>query len=200
MYEDCTIEERYLLNFTDLEKRLFRRKRAEKANQPELANTLPISPLEVRYILNRIYFDDPRDTAFTLGPKDKIVNGDAIAIRMGVAFSENTHCQEVRMDSVNLTDWGAGLILETFKKKSLNVLSLKGNDKLTDSTFEQIDRMLSEPQNSWKQVCLDGGQMSDKMRQRLMSHPNVILENTPKCIRICSRQNPIRQLSAEHTL
>ena len=200
MYEDDMIEDRYLLNFTDLEKRRFRREHNEKLNLMRRGEAVPHSLLDIRYTLNRIYFDDPRVTSFALGARDNLNIGDVIAIRMVVAFDENSNCQDVRLENVGLTDFGAGLILKTLKKKSLKTLSLRGNDKLTDITFDQLDQLLSKADNRWEKVYLDDGRMSPKMRQRLLSHPNVVLGAEPKHIRI-ARQTPVRPISAEqHTL
>ena len=115
MYEDHSVEEKYLYNFSQEEKEFFYRQQKHKIDtiakyqgklnelmfsdsnaifanyEPTEANT----PLEIKYILNRIAANDPRDIAFELGKFDGIKNGDAWAPYIAKALQNNAHCKTI---------------------------------------------------------------------------------------------------------
>ena len=184
MFEDHTVEQKYLWNFSKWE-----RVRLERMQQEHLNGKVKEdSPkgkddplLEVRYVLNRIYFNDSRDTHFAIGPEHGIETGDVWAIRISTAFQDNNVCRDVRLESMGLTDQGASMILKTLAGKSLKMLSLKGNN-LTEETFSRIDKILSEPNNQWEKVDLGEVDLKDDLLKRLKMHPQVVVTQNPQKI------------------
>ena len=193
MYEDHSIEEKYLYNFSPDEKKIFyrqqnRRKEALAEYQGKVielmcldspaifANYEPSehsTPLEIKYILNRIAANDPRDKAFELGKMDDVKNSDAWAPFIAKALQNNTHCKTVVLSGIKLTDKGALAILEALRHKELSVLNLSQNN-LTDKSFKMIDDILSEPQNKWAKVELGNVEMDSEMAKSLSKHKNLI--------------------------
>ena len=168
MYEDHTMEERYLHNFSDKEKEVFchQHEKWEK-NMAEYKGKLyelifsdspaifanyepkPNTFLEIKYVLNRIKANDPRDTAFELRPMDKVPNADRLALDIANAFRENTVCKKVILSGIGLTDKGAVPVLRTLRHNQLDLLDIK-NNKLENNSFQTIDEILSNPNN----ICL----------------------------------------------
>ena len=184
MFEDHTVEQKYLWNFSKWERIRMERMQQEHLNgelKEEASKEKNDPLLEVRYVLNRIYFNDERDTSFAIGSEHGVKTGDVWAIRISTAFQDNNICRDVRLESMGLTDRGAYLILKTLRGKSLKMLSLKGND-LTETTFSQIDKILSEPNNQWEKVDLGEVDLKDDLLKRLTAHPQVILTQKPQKI------------------
>ena len=193
MYEDHSIEEKYLYNFSPNEKEVFYREQKRKIEawakyQGKLHELMssdssaifanyepsdPNSPLEIKYILNRIAANDPRDTAFELGHIDRVKNGDAWTPFLAKALQNNTHCKTIVLSGIKLTDKGALTILEALRHKELSVLSLSQNN-LSNKSFQTLDNILSSPQNKWAKVELGSVKMESEMAKSLSKHKNLI--------------------------
>ena len=192
MYEDRTIEERYLYNFSPAEKAAFIR---HETRQHELLAeyqlkldtlmaegstaifrnndpSIPTDPLEIKYILNRIAANDPRDTSFELGAIDDISNGDQYAIQIARSFQTNTACKIVILGHMNLTDKGLLPILSVLRKKELLTLDISGNP-LTDKSFARIDRISREPNNLWHHVKLGTVELSPERALAFKKNPYI---------------------------
>lgn len=197
MYEDHTIEEKYLRNFSDKEKAVFYRqhKKWEKdmakydsrlhelvfsdssaifANYEPKPNTF----LEIKYVLNRIKANDPRDTAFELGPMDKVPNADRLALDIAKAFRGNIVCKKVILNGIGLTDNGAVPILRTLRHNQLDLLDIE-NNKLENNSFQTIDEILSNPNNHWNKVVLGQIQTTQEQKKALERHQNLSFVSVP---------------------
>ena len=192
MYEDRTIEEKYLYNFSQKEKASFYKEQKKKLIQfskyveklygiissesPAIfANYVPSgasSPLEIKYVLNRIAANDPIDIAFELGKIDGITFGDQLAPTIAQAFQKNTRCETVILDHIGLTDVGLLPILESLRDKRLTFLDIEGN-KATDKSWQKVNEILSDPHNKWKNVQLGKIKTTPQLAQSLAKHPNL---------------------------
>ena len=192
MYEDRTIEEKYLYNFSEEERDLFYKEQRQKwsaiakyqgklnelmfsESKAIFANDEPTfssSPLEIKYVLNRIAANDPVDTAFELGDMDHIKNADQLAPAIAQAFRNNTHCRTVVLNHIGLTDAGLLPILDSLRDNILTLLDL-GKNKLTHRSFQKIDEILSDPHNKWEKVCLGQIKTTPVLANSLAKHPNL---------------------------
>jgi len=212
MYEDRTVEEKYLYNFSDQEKKDFiaaQQKRQEELSQYRMrfnrliaygtsgifSNYEPRSttPLEIRYILNRIAANDPRDQAFELGWVDSILNGDQYALQIARAFQNNTVCHRVVLRDIGLTDKGMAPILSSLKDKDLSLLDIGGN-KLTEESFRTIDHIFAHPQNAWQHVRLGMIDLTSERAESFRRNPHISFsyERADGVLRIFSTQPFLR--------
>ena len=195
MYEDRTIEIKYLHNFSSGEKvSFYHQQRARKKAAREYAetwhhltgstNAIPVvnyepqnsSALEIKYILNRITANDPRDTTFELGRLDSVSNADRLALEIAKAFCTNSTCRKVVLKNIGLTDKGLLPILSVLQRKKLVLLDIAGN-KFTDESFRVIEGVLSNPKTEWSQVNLGSIRMSPERATSLSQYSNVVFQN-----------------------
>ena len=191
MYEDHTVEEKYLQNFSFEEKRSFYRQHEkwEKdmvkynaklhelifSDSPAIFANYEPKPntfLEIRYILNRIKANDPRDTAFELGPMDNIPNADRLALDIAKAFHGNTVCKKVILSGIGLTDNGAVPVLRALRNNQLDLLDVE-NNKLGNESIQTIDGILSNPEHKWHRINLGPIQTTPEQKKALERHQNL---------------------------
>ena len=191
MYEDRTIEEKYLYNFSLKERELFYKEQRAKwdslARYQGKLNELmfseseaifanyeprPSSTLEILYVLNRIAANDPRDTAFELGKIDYVINADQWAPIIARSFKKNTHCKTVVLNQIGLTDEGLLTILESLKDNELSLLDIAGN-QATNRSWSKVDEILSDSQNKWEKVCLGKIKTTPELANSLAKHSNL---------------------------
>lgn len=191
MYEDNTVEEKYLHNFSPKEKEKFlsqnraRRYAMDQYEAKLLGMIYEDSPavfenrepkpntfLEIKYVLNRIAANDARDTVFEVSEIDSVRHADKLAIQIAKSFQKNTVCQKVILHGIGLTDEGMLPILNVLKQKELALLDISGN-KITDKTVNMIDRILSCPETRWKQICLGKIRLGKEQKECMMSHTNL---------------------------
>ena len=191
MYEDHTVEEKFLHNFSDKEKAIFYQQHekwdkrmaeykgklyeaifsdspAIFANYEPKANTF----LEIKYVLNRIAANDPRDTAFELGPMDEVLNADRLALDIAKFFRGNTVCKKVILSGIGLTDNGAVPVLRALRHNQLDLLDIE-NNKLENNSFQTIDEILSNPENKWEKVYLGKIKVTPEQQRALEKHKNL---------------------------
>ena len=164
MYEDLTIEEKYLHNFSEAEKkRLFmsvserraavakkERQLAEKiaADDPNpfISWTIPLGHIacEIKYVLNRIAANDPKGIAFELTHGDSVQNADRLALDIANSFRNNTVCNKVVLSHIGLTDNGMVPLLHALSGKKLYLLDIAGN-QVTDKSLKVLDTILANP-------------------------------------------------------
>lgn len=192
MYEDHTIEEKYLHNFSSEEKKEFYRQHEKwekdmakykvklyelmSSDSPAIfGNWEPKSntSLEIRYVLNRIAANDPRDTSFELSLMDAIPNADRLALDIAKAFRNNTVCKKVVLNEIGLTDNGLLPILHVLKTKQLDLLDI-GSNKLTNESIHILDSLLSDPETKWGYVNLGEIQINSDQKMTLAQHKNLV--------------------------
>ena len=192
MYEDHTIEEKYLHNFSSEEKKEFYRQHQkwEKdrakyegkfaelllANSPALCGNWGPRPntfLEIKYVLNRIAANDPRDTSLELCSIDHIPNADRLALDIARALRNNTVCKKVILNEIGLTDNGLLPILHVLKTKQLDILDI-GSNKLTGTSIRMLDSILSHPTTKWRYVSLGEIQINSEQKKTLAKHKNLV--------------------------
>ena len=210
MYEDRTIEEKYLYNFSQKEKELFRKEQDKKwaelakyqgkltemmhsESSAIFANDEPTfasSPLEIKYVLNRIAADDPKDTHFELGAIDCVKNADEWAPHIAQAFRKNTHCKTVILNHIGLTDAGLLPILDSLRDKKLLLLDIAGN-KATQKSWQKVEEILCDPRNRWEKVQLGKIKTTSELAHALTKHTNLsfgyVVNSAPKSIRFLQR-------------
>lgn len=191
MYEDNSVEERYLYNFSPDERRTFyhTQQKIQKhmiiyrqklmqlldSNSPAIfANyePRPNSILQIKYVLNRIAANDRRDTAFEVSAMDQIPNPDRLALDIAKAFYANTLCQTVVLHSIGLTDNGMIPILHALSSKKLSLLNIMGN-KITEKSFQTLNNILEDPKTKWDHVQLGQIHVTKDLENSLKAHPNV---------------------------
>jgi hypothetical protein len=191
MYEDNSVEEKYLHNFSPKEKEKFlsqnraRRYAMDQYEAKLLGMIYEDSPavfenrepkpntfLEIKYVLNRIAANDARDTVFEVSEIDSVRHADKLAIQIAKSFQKNTVCQKVILHGIGLTDKGIMPILNVLRQKELVLLDLSGN-KITDKTVNMIDRILSCPETRWKQICLGKIRLGKEQSGIMKCHTNL---------------------------
>ena len=194
MYEDHTIEEKYLYNFSFKEKEAFYRQQRSREKQrakyekevkkffssdsetifgdwgPEKSTSL-----EVKYVLNRISANDPKDTAFELSGTDEVSNADQLAVQLAKSFRKNTSCKRVVLHGIGLTDKGMLPILSVLRHKELALLDVSENN-ITDRSLRAIERVLSDPNTHWEQMRLGKIRLTPNQNESLAKHPNLSFE------------------------
>ena len=187
-YEE--IEIKYLGNFTPPERvSFYRQQRARKKaayDNAVLASSDSItvlqndelkrnSALEIRYVLNRIAANDPRDTEFELGKADSISNADKLALDIAKAFQTNTACRRVVLKGIGLTDQGLLPILSVLQRKRLLLLDVADN-KFSEASFRVIENAVSHPSTAWQQVDLGRIKVSPELATVLSKHSNIAFQ------------------------
>ena len=190
MYEDNTIEDKYLHNFSLSETVKLRRIKAQREtllafqrrhfDQALATNSAEImvefdghrhDALEIKYILNRIAANDPRDWSLDLTTGDDVGKADRLALDIAKAFHNNTHCERVIVAGIGLTDNGMIPLLRALSKKELSCVNISGN-KITDKSLEVLDAILSNPETKWKHVGLGEIRITPQRAESLKKHPN----------------------------
>ena len=198
MYEDHTVEEKYLHNFSLEEKKRFYRHHEKweehiatyqsKIDELVFFNSAaifanyepePNTFLEIKYILNRIAANDSRDTAFELGSMDRISNVDRFALDIAKAFRGNTVCKKVILNGIGLTDNGAVPVLRALRHNQLGLLDVK-NNKLGNESIQTIDEILSNPETKWGKVSLGQIQTTPEQKSALERHQNLSFIAVPQ--------------------
>ena len=191
MYEDYTLEEKYLHNFSTKEKACFyhqHKKRVQSMAEYEgklhelifldspaifgNSEPSPTSSLEIKYILNRIAANDPRDTSFELGEMDSVPHPDRLALDIAKSFRDNTICKQIILNGIGLTDNGIIPILHTLKTKELDLLDIR-NNKLTAPSIQVLETILSNPETKWQKVNLGRVPVLAEQRKSLEMHKNL---------------------------
>ena len=187
---DEQIEEKYLHNFSEGEKEAFRshvkRSRKHMAKYQARLDALiaedspaifcnddpkPICELDVKYVLNRIAANDPRDTAFELGRGDLIQPADWWALEIAKAFQNNTVCHRVILQDLGMTEKGLAPILHMLRRKRLSVLDIRGN-KMKDPV-SLLGGVLSDPTTHWEEVRLGKIKLAPDQSKELAKYPNL---------------------------
>ncbi|MBE6449553.1 MAG: hypothetical protein E7013_02510 [Alphaproteobacteria bacterium] len=192
MYEDRTVEARYLINFSPLEILWFMHDQRRKREYPkafknyflyllkndkktpifEMAN--PTTALEIKYVLNRISRNDYRDTSFDLICSDNVINGDEIANKLAQALKNNTFCTNIQLE-IGLSDEGVKPLLEVLQHKKLHLLNLKANN-FTEKTYSLLEQIIFDPKNNWDLIYLNPPLLKDKSFTHLEQSPKVKVE------------------------
>lgn len=191
MYEDHSVEEKYLYNFSDKEKKEFcaqQRSLRKAMNDYEInlrslvyLNSDSIfgdfgpegnTSLEIKYVLNRIEANDSRDTVFELCDLDNVRNADKLALRMAKAFHKNTICTRIFLHKIGVSDRGLLPLLRVLRHKKLNLLDISGNE-ITNRTICMVEKILANPNTQWKDVRLGKITLSRKQRESLKKYPNL---------------------------
>ena len=200
------IEDRYLHNFSEKEKNCLRRhiqKVRKIVSEHQIqwnmmvaidspihygqGVTLPSHVLELKYILNKIAANDPKNTTFELRKGNRVKAPDRLALDIAKAFKNNTHCQRVVLQGMGLTDEGLLPLLSTFRKKKLLFFDLSGNN-LTDMSYQAIDRVLSDSETQWDYVRLGNVTTTLETVKALRAHENLsFISIPPKTRRIQGR-------------
>jgi len=179
-----SIEDKYLWNFSSRDAKCFRyqhlaRQRALRDYEAKVHEFVvtdnpaifanyeprPSTLFEIKYTLNRISANDPRETELRLSYLDppssqKIPYAKSISW----AFEDNTHCQTVILNGVRtqekwcvtrgFNDSEADQILDVLSTKKLKEFSFTSYPLLTDVTYLKIANILAQPKNRWQHVTL----------------------------------------------
>ena len=194
---ESPIEEKYLHNFTPEEKIRFkwRIKGSIKSlakyqakldqliaedspaifrnNDPSVSS----SAEEIKYALNRIEANDPRQTDLDLGPEDEVYHPDRLALDISKAFRNNTFCRIVVLSKLGLTAHGLDPILRALHHKDLLELDIRGN-KVSES-LPTLIHILDDPNTDWGQVRLGRIRLDPKQKKALEKHENVSFTALP---------------------
>ena len=127
---------------------------------------------EIKYVLNRIAANDPRDTAFELAAQDEVKNVNHFALDIAKAFHSNTHCKRVVLSHIGLTDNGMLLILRALSRKELDSLDISGN-RITDASLQLLDSILANPETKWGQVSLGTVNLTRTRAKSFKKYPNL---------------------------
>ena len=191
------IEEKYLHNFTPSEKRRFnwRIKGSIKAlakyqakldrlyfeESPAIFRnddpSASSSAEEIKYALNRIEANDPRQTAFEVGAMDEVDYSDRFALDIAKAFRNNTACRTVVLNNLSLTANEIDLILRTLHHKDLFELDIRGN-KIGES-LPTLIHILADPNTHWDQVRLGRIRLNPEQKKAFEKHENVSFTALP---------------------
>jgi len=199
---ESPIEEKYLHNFTPTEKRRFYRrvgrsieamaKYQAKLNQlmfeesPALfRNNDPSgfsSAEEIKYALNRIEANDPRETTLDLGPGDEVYPPDRLALDIAKAFRNNTLCRTIILN-MGLTANGLAPILRALHHKDLFELDIQGNE--ISESLPTLMPILDDPNTAWGKVRLGKIRLEPEQKEALEKHENVSFTVLPPKQSIC---------------
>jgi len=200
MYEDHTVESKYLQNFSDKEKRRF--KAEQRCMQHQLseykasiyrllgedspaiwANYIhPNTRLEIKYVLNRIAANDQRDIAFELSNIDYLPATNVLATDMVHSFAKNTACKQVVLSHVGFKEEEMIQVLNGLRHNELNLLALRGN--MTEKSLQILDTILTDPATHWQKVQLAEMRINSEQGKSLQKHLNISFDsvtftNTP---------------------
>ena len=178
-----SIEKGYLWNFSRSERQSFYHEHQQREKQLGYYNAKlhimvamndpaifsndephPSSPLEIKYTLNRIYMNDPREKELLLNQNDPVSNKDNSFVKSVVwAFEDNTFCKKVVLNGVRFSfgwhkrgfnDDEATQILDALSDKKLTELTFTSYPLLTDKTYQKIANIITHPRNSWAHITL----------------------------------------------
>ena len=178
-----SIENAYLWNFSRTERRQFYcQQRARQAQMRHYNAKLhamvtsdepaifsndephPSTPLEIKYTLNRIHMNDPRETELLLSAIDPVAPKKAPYEKALVwAFEDNTYCQTVVLNGIrsqkgwfsrSFNDEEASQVLDVLSDKKLKEFTFSSFPLLTDTTYVKIANMVSRSDNHWTHVTL----------------------------------------------
>ena len=211
-----SIEEAYLWNFTPTERVRFRREHKRKQarfwkyNQKLFESVAiddkgifsndepdPSTRFEIKYTLNRIHLNDPRETELTLSSLDPISTKKMPYARtIPWAFEDNTYCQTVVLNGVQteegwhsrgFNDNEADQILDVLSKKKLDEFTFSSYPLLTDRTYQKIANILENPDNRWDHVTLGKISVDEKIADSYQRSGKVSF------VRVIEPAKPIRR-------
>ncbi|MBP5344102.1 MAG: hypothetical protein J6Y85_03420 [Alphaproteobacteria bacterium] len=133
--------------------------------------TTPNSALDIKYVLNRIAANDPRDPALELSALDAVDNPDRLALDIAKAFHNNTVCTTVILQDLGLTANGIEPLLRAFHHKHLSKLDISGN-KIGES-LPTLIHILDDPNTHWEEVRLGKIHPDPEQKEALEKHQNV---------------------------
>ena len=187
-----SIEEGYLWNFSSAEKSRFIRQHQSRqssyykynaklaamvaTDEPAIFENdepRPSTPLEIKYTLNRIHMNDPRETELLLNQNDPVADKkNPYAETIPWAFEDNTYCQTVVLNGARTADgWRsrgfndaeAVQILDVLSDKKLTEFTFSSYPLLTDRTYQKIADILGNPDNHWAHVTLGKISVDEKI-------------------------------------
>ena len=194
---ESPIEEKYLHNFTPYEKERFNLRvgcsRAALAayrahldcmileeSRSIFRNDDPCKPStaeEIKYALNRIEANDPRQTAFEVSAIDEVDYSDRFALDIAKAFRNNTACRTVVLNNLSLTANEVDLILRTLHHKDLLELDIRGNK--IGECLPTLTYILDDPDTNWGKVKLGKIRLDPEQKEALEQHENVSFTALP---------------------
>ena len=143
--------------------------------------------MEIKYVLNRIAANDPRDWSLDLTTGDDVRNADRLALDIAKAFHNNTRCKRVIIAGIGLTDNGMIPLLRALSKKELSCVNISGN-KITDKSLEVLDAILANPETKWKHVGLGEIRITPQRAESLKKHPHTDVTFEEKSIKATARR------------
>ena len=194
---ESPIEEKYLHNFTPWEKSRFSLRvecstaalakyqakldslMAEESHSifrnddPATSSTAE----EIKYALNRIEANDPRQTTFEVSAMDEVDYSDRFALDIAKAFRNNTACRTVVLNNLSLTANEIDLILRTLHHKDLLELDIRGNK--IGECLPTLTYILDDPDTNWGKVKLGKIRLDPEQKEALEQHENVSFTALP---------------------
>ena len=132
---------------------------------------------EIKYALNRIEANDPRQTAFEVGAMDEVDYSDRFALDIAKAFRNNTACRTVVLNNLSLTANEIDLILRTLHHKDLLELDIRGNK--IGECLPTLTYILDDPDTNWGKVKLGKVRLDPEQKEALEQHENVSFTALP---------------------
>lgn len=132
---------------------------------------------EIKYALNRIEANDPRQTAFEVGAMDEFNYSDRFALDIAKAFRNNTACRTVVLNNLHLTANEVELILRTLHHKDLFELDIRGNR--VGECLPTLMYILDNPDTNWGKVKLGKVRLDPEQKEALEQHENVSFTALP---------------------
>ncbi len=182
-------DEKYLYNFTEWEKVLFRRQSHREQVDFEgweqkffellysdssaifgNDDPKPFSKLDVKYTINRLALNDPKLTHLPFGCGDKVA-GNSDAIKIAKAIKGNTYCQTYEFRHCGFSDRGAILILKALKDKEVSITL--ADAYLSDTTFKYALQVMNDAHNQWKQLDFGPIAPSAEVKAQLDKNPKI---------------------------
>jgi len=191
------IEDRFLWNFSPLEKRhIYQEQKKWQAcfakyqiklyrllseDSPAIfSNDEPSAslPLEIKYTFNRLYQNDPRETELTLDHCDPIPDKrDSYVDRIVWALKNNTYCRTIILNGIQTTtglfkrrglnDTDAQTILKVLRDKKLQELTITGAPLLSETTFSSMADFINTSTNKWHHITLGNISVTTETAKRL---------------------------------
>jgi len=138
----------------------------------------PNSSLDIKYVLNRIAANDPRDIAFTLGETDAMYlrqNPDRLALDIANAFHKNNVCKTVVLRGLGLTDRGMVPLLRALSHNQLTLLDISNND-IAEKSIQTLEHILADPNTKWERVKLGKIKLDKVQEGALAKQPKLSFE------------------------